>query len=170
MATFMPTGINTKPYPSAVIGSPAIIGVKAVADPGGCKHLNSSMARTLAPTAKADAKAVSVKAWAHATPIVADMSCPPTSGQGCASGLLGMINKITADAPIEATIIGYAVFELYSCVIYAVSKMALKHETTEMSLPLRLKLIGSTVIKRKNGLMFIMSGMIQVGVTKKASA
>jgi hypothetical protein len=37
-------------------------------------------------------------------------------------------------------------------------------------LPLLLKLTGSTVIKRKNCLTFIMSDIVQAGVTKKASA
>jgi len=65
---------------------------------------------------------------------------------------MGMINKITADAPHEAKIIGYAALELNSCVIHAVSKMTLKHETTEMNLPLRLKLIGSNRYKTKKRL------------------
>jgi hypothetical protein len=58
------------------------------------------------PAAVAAAEAVSVIYSALLIPINAEHNCPPTNGQGCARGLLGIKNKITAAAPIDAMRIG----------------------------------------------------------------
>ncbi len=39
---------------------------------------------------------------AQRMPINEEMKCPPTKGQGLATGLWGMANRITADAPMDA--------------------------------------------------------------------
>jgi hypothetical protein len=39
-------------------------------------------------------------------PIVTDTKCPPTKAQGLDNVLVGIANNNTAEAPIEATIIG----------------------------------------------------------------
>jgi hypothetical protein len=54
------------------------------------------------------------------------------------------MNKITAEAPIDAMRFGYKVEILNSCDIHAVAKIAIKQEMTERSFPLIAKLTGST--------------------------
>ena len=39
---------------------------------------------------------------AQRMPTLAEIRCPPTKGQGLATGLWGMANRITADAPMDA--------------------------------------------------------------------
>jgi hypothetical protein len=60
------------------------------------------MANTDRPTAVAAA----IHWWgihhAQRMPMKADIKCPPTNAQGLATGLLGMANRITAEAPMEA--------------------------------------------------------------------
>ena len=86
--------------------SPAITGASAVAVAGGCRQRNISMTSTEAPAATAAEEAVSVILRAQLMPIKAEHNCPPIKGQGWAKGLLGIKNNITAEAPIDATIIG----------------------------------------------------------------
>ncbi|TXK93040.1 hypothetical protein BMR10_16805 [Methylococcaceae bacterium CS4] len=111
--------------------SPAITGASAVAAPGGCKQRNNSITRIEPPTATAEAEAVSGILSAQLIPINAEHNCPPINGQGWAKGLLGIKNKITADAPIEATIIGELETPIVAWVIRAIKNIAQKQASKE---------------------------------------
>jgi hypothetical protein len=140
----MATGTITKEYPKEVTDVPAIIGVKLVAAAGGCRQRITNITKTELPTAVAAAVDVSGIFNAQAIPMIAETNCPPTNGQGCAKGLLGIKNKIIADAPIEATIIGYPGQGEIILVVKAMKKMEQKQARRESSLALILKLTGST--------------------------
>lgn len=71
------------------------------------------------------------------------MICPPTKGQGCASGLFGMKNKMITDAPIDATISGWLGQEEKILVIKAIKKIEQKQAINESIFALVLKLTGS---------------------------
>ena len=60
------------------------------------------MARIESPTASAAASQICGIQRAQRMPTLAEMRCPPTKGQGLATGLWGMANRITADAPMDA--------------------------------------------------------------------
>lgn len=83
-----------------------MMGVKLVAAAGGCRQRINSIKKMEPPTAVAAAVEVSEIFNAQAIPTIADINCPPTNGHGWANGLLGIKNRIIAEAPIEATIIG----------------------------------------------------------------
>jgi hypothetical protein len=53
-----------------------------------------------------------------------------------------MINTMTAEAPIEATSVGYAVDRVNCCDTHAIASIAVKHETTEISLFLGAQIYG----------------------------
>jgi len=76
---------------------------------------------------------------------MADTICPPIIGHGCASGLPGIKNRIIADAPMEATIMGWLGQGEIIFVIKAMKKIEQKQAIRESNLALRLKLTGSTV-------------------------
>ena len=84
------------------------------------------------PTATAEAKAVSVIWRAQLMPINAEQSCPPINGQGWAKGLLGIKNKITSDAPIDATMIGEPETPMSAWVITAIKNIAQKQASKEI--------------------------------------
>jgi len=122
-----------------------MMGAKLVAAPGGCRQRNINIRRIEAPTAVAAAVDMSVIFNAHAMPTTADINCPPTKGQGWAKGLPGIKNKIMADAPIEAIIIGLSIQGEVTRVIRAIKKIEQKQASSEIVLALVLKLTGSTV-------------------------
>jgi hypothetical protein len=124
---------------------PAIIGVKLVAAAGGCKQRINNIIRTEPPTAVAAAVEVSAIFKAQATPTTAETSCPPTNDQGWAKGLPGIKKRIMADAPIEATIMGYPGQGETILVIRAMKKMEQKQAIRESNFALILKLTGSIV-------------------------
>jgi len=61
------------------------------------------MAKIASPTATPAASHGHGSHCAQATPMAADTRWPPSSGHGCASGLLGSVYSSTAAAPIDAT-------------------------------------------------------------------
>ena len=63
------------------------------------------MARMERETASAVAAHKSGTSMAQATPMKAEIRCPPISGQGWVSGLWGAANSSTAEAPMEVTMI-----------------------------------------------------------------
>src|SRR5690349_375559 len=75
----------------------------AAAPPGGCKHRRKNIAAIAQATATAPATARSGMNRTHRTPISAEIKLPPTTDQGCASGLAGTQNTSTALAPSGAT-------------------------------------------------------------------
>ena len=66
------------------------------------------MTAIAAPTASAAAMVGSGTAFATKMPTSAEMTLPPNTGQGCASGLAGTAKSSTADAPMGATSSGWA--------------------------------------------------------------
>jgi len=67
------------------------------------------------PTAAPAAIVGSGMKRATVTPTMVERILPPTSGQGCASGLAGTAKASTADAPIGATMMGRSAVESGSC-------------------------------------------------------
>jgi hypothetical protein len=80
--------------------------VRDVAVAGGCKQRKTSIDKTLKLTVQVAAMVMSLMLLAQNTPMKADINCPPIKGQGCASGLVGIISKITIEAPMDARIMG----------------------------------------------------------------
>lgn len=150
LKTLIATGTKTKEYPSDVIECPAITGVKLVAAAGGCRQRQSNITIMDAPTAIAAAVEVSEIFNAQVTPTTEDNICPPANGQGCAKGLFGIKNKITADAPIEATIIGNPSHGETILVSKAIKKIEQKQANKASNFALNPKLTGSRVMYFKN--------------------
>ncbi len=90
---------------SAKAGSctPASATSSAVAPPGGCRQRSANISAMAAPTAAAAASSGDGMRCAQAMPTSAEKLLPPTTAQGCASGLAGTPNTSTAVAPIGAT-------------------------------------------------------------------
>ena len=121
-----------------------------MAAPGGCKQRKNNITKIDPPTAADAAVAISGIFNAQVTPITAEHICPPANGQGWASGLFGIKNRMIAEAPIEATIIGYSGPRANMRVIRAIKNIEQKQAIKDMVLPFKLRLTGSTVRKRKN--------------------
>ena len=77
--------------------------VSAAAPPGGWRQRSSDIAKIAPPTAKPLASAGDDTMDAIPTPTMAEITLPPITDQGCASGLAGMAKMSTAEAPIGAT-------------------------------------------------------------------
>src|SRR5262245_52222847 len=77
----------------------------AVAPPGGCRQRKANMAKIATPPATPAANAVcdAGNSSTQAIPTSAETVLPPTTAQGCASGLDGTANTSTALAPMGAT-------------------------------------------------------------------
>ena len=125
--------------------SPAITGASAVAVAGGCRQRKISIASTEVPAATAAEDAVSVILRAQLIPINAEHNCPPINGQGWAKGLLGIKNKITAEAPMDATMMGALETPMIAWVIMAIKKMAQKQASKERTFAFKFSCTGSTV-------------------------
>ena len=72
---------------------------RAMAPPGGCRQRPANITAMAKPTAAAEAQAGSGIRLAQVMPTSADSVLPPTTDQGCASGLPGTANTSTALAP-----------------------------------------------------------------------
>ena len=82
--------------------------MSATAPLGGCRQPSTIMAAIASDTAIAAAMIGSPIVNAQVTPMAAATVFPPSTDQGCASGLAGAAKSRTADAPIGAISSGWA--------------------------------------------------------------
>jgi hypothetical protein len=72
----------------------------ASAPPGGCRHLKRIISQSVAATAKATATTGCTGKAAASKAETAAARHPPSTDQGCASGLCGRANRMMVEAPM----------------------------------------------------------------------
>ncbi len=81
----------------------AVAARSAQAPPGGCRQSSSIIVPMAAPTPIAAASSTSSTSQCAPRPTAVEITLPPMTGHGCASGLAGTANSSTAHAPMGAT-------------------------------------------------------------------
>lgn len=108
----VPTTKKGKLKPICLVASPPTTAVSAMDPPGGCRHRSTDIAASDSPTESPAAIGSEGAALTVITPTRAETTLPPMMAQGCASGLLGIANRRSADAPMGAiNITGSALLE-----------------------------------------------------------
>ena len=100
------TGRAANASPCSSMTGVAVAASSAHAPPGGCRQLSSIITPIAAPTPTAPASSTSSISQCAVSPTIVEMTLPPTTGHGWASGLAGTANSSTAAAPIGATMKG----------------------------------------------------------------
>lgn len=96
-------------------------------------------------TARAAASQTTGISLAQVMPINTEMKWPPTRGQGWVSGLCGMANNSTEEAPTEATMIGSPAPGKVWLLTSATSKTATKAANAALNFSPRLTVVGSAI-------------------------